>query len=124
MLYMEQSVKERLIHFIKYKGLSQGKFEKMCGMSNAFVNNIRSSIQPEKLLSIAKCFPELNIGWLLIGEEYGGKMLKGESIHQQTTPPGNLPMCAVASAQAVLIANWTDLEPVVEKVVSKVMGGK
>ena len=34
---------------------------------------MRVSIQPDRLKSIAICFPELNTGWLITGE---GEMLK------------------------------------------------
>ena len=72
---METSVKQRLIQFIKYKGIGQGKFEKAVGLSNGFVNNIRVSITPEKLQKIALYYPELNKSWLLTGE---GEMLTNE----------------------------------------------
>lgn len=72
---METSVKQRLIQFIKYKGIGQGKFEKAVGLSNGFVNNIRVSITPEKLQKIAPYYPELNKSWLLTGE---GEMLNNE----------------------------------------------
>jgi phage repressor protein C with HTH and peptisase S24 domain len=72
---METSVKQRLIQFIKYKGIGQGKFEKAVGLSNGFVNNIRVSITPEKLQKIALYYPELNKSWLLTGE---GEMLNNE----------------------------------------------
>lgn len=42
---MEQTVKERLIQFIKYKGLSQRKFEIEVGLSNGYINNIRNGIE-------------------------------------------------------------------------------
>ena len=70
-----EGVKERLISFLKYKGVSQGKFEKSIGTSTGYVTNIRNSIQPDKLGRIATLFPELNIAWLLIGDA-GGNMLK------------------------------------------------
>ncbi|MEG1575063.1 MAG: hypothetical protein RR341_08355, partial [Bacteroidales bacterium] len=38
-----------------------------------YVNAIRVSIQPATLHKIAMCFPELNTGWLMVGE---GEMLK------------------------------------------------
>ena len=69
-----ETVKERLAIFLKKKKISQSKFEKMCGMSNGYVNNMKSSISPEKLSNVARQFPELNIGWLLVGEELGGQM--------------------------------------------------
>lgn len=72
---MNQSIKERIILFLKHLGISQAKFEKRCGLANGYVNNIRKSITPEKLQQIALCFPELNTGWLMTGE---GEMLKGD----------------------------------------------
>ena len=72
---METSVKQRLIGFIKHENLSQKKFETLVGLSNGYVNNIRQSISPEKLQSIALCFPNLSLEWLLTGE---GDMLLGE----------------------------------------------
>lgn len=71
-----ETVKTRLSQFLKYKKLSQSKFEKAIGTSNGYVNSIRSSIQPDKLERMAMLYPELNISWLLIGEKLGGPMLK------------------------------------------------
>lgn len=72
-------VKDRLLEFLQYNGLSQSKFEKKCGLANGYVNNIRRSISPDKLQLIALQFPNLNTGWLLTGE---GEMLKGGTIQQ------------------------------------------
>lgn len=69
---METTVKQRLIQFIKYKGISQRKFENMINVSNGFINNISKSIGAEKLYRIQSIFPELNDAWLLTGE---GNML-------------------------------------------------
>lgn len=74
---MENSVKQRLVNFLKYKRLSQKKFEETVGLSNGYVNNIRQSITPNKLQQIALHFPELNKGWLLTGE---GEMLNGSDV--------------------------------------------
>lgn len=73
-----QTIKERLLFYIKHLGIGQGKFEGMCGLANGYVNNIRKSITPEKLQQIALHNPELNTGWLMTGE---GEMLKS---NQQT----------------------------------------
>ena len=67
------TVKERLKSFIDYKKISVRSFERQCNLSYGYVNNIRVSIQPDKITSIALHFPELNTGWLLTGE---GEMLK------------------------------------------------
>lgn len=71
-----QTVKDRLVAFITYLGVGQGKFEKSCGLANAYVSNIRKSISPEKLQQIAQHYPELNTGWLMTGE---GEMLRYDS---------------------------------------------
>lgn len=78
---METTVKERLIKFINYKGLTINKFEKICGFSTGYIANMRVSIQPSKVQSIAKNFPDANTGWILTGE---GEMLKTEQPEQPT----------------------------------------
>ena len=70
---MEDSVKERLIEFISAQKISVNKFEKECGLSVGYVKNMRKSISPGKLRSIAQSFPDLNPGWLMTGE---GTMLR------------------------------------------------
>ena len=74
---METSVKERLIEFLKYKGLTQSRFEKSIGASNGFVNNISKGIGAEKLQRIICEYPDLNTQWLIFGE---GDMLKGHQV--------------------------------------------
>jgi len=69
----QNSVKNRLLDFLKYKGISQSKFEQQCGISNGYVNNIRKGIKSEMFdKKIAPIFPELSKTWLLLGE---GSML-------------------------------------------------
>lgn len=72
---METSVKQRLINFIEYKGLSIRKFEQNVGVSNGFVNNISKGIGADKLQKILSIYPELNQAWLLTGE---GDMIRGD----------------------------------------------
>lgn len=62
------TVKERLKKFIEFKQISKSEFGRAIGVSSAFVNSIRKSIQPDKVESIALNFPDLNITWLLTGE--------------------------------------------------------
>lgn len=71
---METSVKHRIKQFIEYKGISVREFERVCGLSNGYVNGITQTIMPNKVSAISLHFPELNTGWLLTGE---GEMLKG-----------------------------------------------
>lgn len=78
----ELSIKERLKLYIKEKGLSQSKFEKMANLSNGFVNNISKGIGSEKLQSIFCNFPDLNRDWLLTGE---GSMLTSININLENS---------------------------------------
>lgn len=73
-----ETIKERLILFIRHLNIGQGKFESRCGLANGYVNNIRRSITPEKLQQITRQYPELNSGWLMTGE---GEMLKESAIN-------------------------------------------
>lgn len=69
--------KDRLLLFITYKGIGQGKFEEVCGISNGYVNNNKGSFGASIVNRIHKAFPELNIEWLTTGD---GDMIKdGES---------------------------------------------
>ena len=70
---MESAEKERLKEFLKFKGIGQTKFEAAAGLPRGYVNNIRRSITPEKLLTICLYFPDLNQVWLKTGE---GEMTK------------------------------------------------
>jgi hypothetical protein len=57
---MQDTLKERLIEFIKSQGLSQGKFEKRMNFSNGYVNSISKGIGGDKLQRIIGEFPQLN----------------------------------------------------------------
>ena len=70
--FMEATVKERLIRFIKAEGLSVRRFEMLTGLSNGFVKNMSKGLGADKLRSILQVFPQLNSTWLLTGE---GEML-------------------------------------------------
>ena len=84
---MESAVKQRLIAFINFLGISKNAFEKMCGLSTRYVSNISSSISPLKLKMISLRFPELNTAWLLTGE---GQMIKSNNtINGDITITGN-----------------------------------
>ncbi len=87
-----QSVKERLKSFIDYKKISVRAFEAACGLSYGFVGNMRNSMQPDKIMKIVHCFPELNPGWVMTGE---GDMLKSNYTQQvyggeKITQTGNI----------------------------------
>lgn len=62
------SIKNRLTLFIEYKGISTSEFERICGLSNGFINNTSDNIRSSSIRKILDSFPELNVQWLKIGE--------------------------------------------------------
>ncbi len=80
---MERTVKQRIIEFIKYKGIGQTKFEKAVGLSNGYLNQLRHAPSYEKIQMIIGTFPDLNEVWLLTGE---GEMLKSEAQQSASLP--------------------------------------
>lgn len=80
-----ETVKNRIITYIKLTGISQKKFEETVGISNGYVNNVKASPSSTVLQKIFGAYPELNKDWLLTGE---GPMLTSDlsgSVHQQST---------------------------------------
>lgn len=70
---MSDTIKERLIAYLKYKGVNNSEFGRIIGVSNAYISSIRKSIQPDKVDKISANFPDLNIDWLITGK---GEMLR------------------------------------------------
>ena len=65
---MEETIKERLTAYLRYKGINKSEFGRIIGVSNAYISSIRKSIQPDKAEKIASSFPDLNITWLMTGD--------------------------------------------------------
>lgn len=80
-----ETVKERIIAYIKDMGISQKRFEETVGVSNGYVNNVKASPSSTVLQKIFCAFPDINRDWLLTGE---GPMLVSDlpgSVHQQSS---------------------------------------
>lgn len=109
--------KERLMTFVKSEyDEGQKAFEVRCGLSNGQISKMDNGTSTTTLAKIADVCPQLNLRWLLLGE--------GEMLMNETEPSAFQSVNMVGSAQAVFIANWQGIEPVMEKVVAKVLGGK
>lgn len=65
---METTVKQRLITFIDFLGISSAEFQRNCGLSSGFVNNISKGIGTRALLKIESEYPQLNTRWLITGQ--------------------------------------------------------
>lgn len=87
---MSDTIKERLIAYLRYKGVNNSEFGRIIGVSNAYISSIRKSIQPDKVEKISTNFPDLNMSWLITGD---GEMLKGGGVpasinKEKETRPG------------------------------------
>lgn len=65
---MEDTVKQRLVKYLKYKGIGQNKFEKSAGISNGYISNLKSTPGAGILTKILNSAPDLSQQWLLTGE--------------------------------------------------------
>lgn len=116
-------MKERLLEYLKYRQLGQNAFEDSCGISQGTINKLNHGIRSDKLALIAKACPDLNLRWLLLGE--GSMVLENSNDKESSENHDKIPSVnVIGSAQAVFIANWSGIEPVMEKVVAKILGGK
>lgn len=71
-------IKQRLLRFIEYKGISKYKFYQITGLANGFLDG-GGSIQSDKCEQIASHFPELNVDWLIMGR---GSMMNGAMAYE------------------------------------------
>lgn len=76
----ETTIKDRLKQFIGNQRISVREFERRCGLTNSFVNNIGATIGADKLEKIIQTFPQLDRTWLLTGE---GSMIMTPSMEVQ-----------------------------------------
>lgn len=67
-------IKERLVEYIEFKGITKSYFEKSIKMGNGYISNVKS-IGSDKLEDIINKYSDLNIEWLITGQ---GEMLKTE----------------------------------------------
>lgn len=67
MTYNCESVKDRILRYISYKGLTKKAFEREACLSNGYLNSLREKPSDSKLRGIYKAYPDLNPIWLLSG---------------------------------------------------------
>lgn len=82
---METTVKQRLLLYLKEKGLGQNKFEKIAGISNGYISHLKSSPSSDILMKILNASPDLNREWLMMGV---GDMLLSQDIVPATNDDG------------------------------------
>ena len=63
-----ETVKDRLLQFLKAERISKSEFARRMGLSVAYVGAMRKSLPEEKVARMTELFPALNRDWLLYGE--------------------------------------------------------
>lgn len=74
---MEQTVKERLVNYLKYKRMGQNKFEALCGIARGYISHLKNAPGTEQLMKILNAAPDLNKEWLMTGQ---GEMLNDSNV--------------------------------------------
>ena len=75
------TVKERLLEYLKANRITQAEFGRMMGVSTAYVSTMRESLSLDMQKKVKAAFPDLNMQWLLFGE--GDMIIKGTSNNTQ-----------------------------------------
>jgi SOS-response transcriptional repressor LexA len=78
-----ENIKDRLIKYLSYLSIGQGKFEKATGLGNGFISKIKKDVSTSSIEKIRKTHPDLNINWLLTGV---GEMLN-DTLNNATDNP-------------------------------------
>lgn len=69
-------IKDRLIQFIDFKGITKRQFTQKIDVSHSYIDGLKT-MQSDKISKISEVYPELNINWLLLGK---GEMLNVSEI--------------------------------------------
>lgn len=117
---MEQTVKERLIAYLKNKKIGQNRFEALAGLSNGYISHLVNAPGLDKLTKILNAAPDLNKTWLLAGE---GEMLNSNTDSSAVQIGTNTPDCEDAEViesfpmlpEEVAVNPNTDIEEYIEE---------
>ena len=71
-----RTIRERIVDYLLYKGISRYRFYKDTGLSNGFLDKV-ASINSDNCEKICYCYPDINPEWLLTGM---GEMLKSGEV--------------------------------------------
>lgn len=80
------NTKERIMQLIAELGMTKSEFERVCGLSNGYINSMRNSVGAKGVSLILSKFPQVNKSWLVLGE---GDMFIGENSASQFTEQNN-----------------------------------
>ena len=100
------ALKDRMITFIKAKGLTNSRFENIATLSNGAVSKMGDNTRKSTLDKISKIFPELNLVWLQTGE--------GNMLNDYSEPKANAELLGIAvpaPREATVAVRFFEPEP-------------
>ncbi|WP_172917148.1 S24 family peptidase [Capnocytophaga canis] len=74
-------LKERILYFLDFKGISKYEFYQKTGASNGILSQ-KSGLSEENTLRFLSAYPEVNAEWLLTGR---GNMLKSDNENKESS---------------------------------------
>lgn len=63
-----ETVKDRLLQFLKAERITKAEFARKMGVSEAYVSTMRKSLPEARVAKLIELYPKLNRDWLLYGE--------------------------------------------------------
>lgn len=99
---MNESVKDRILTYLKHINMSKKRFEAVCGFSNGYMDKLRHCPKADKLEIIYQQFPDINRIWLLTGQGGMLQSIDSKSIESNavTFTPDRHVLVPVVSAYA------------------------
>lgn len=90
------TLKDRVKEYCNSKKMPVSKFERLSGLANGYFNRVQHSPSQDKLDSISKNFPDLNINWLITGR--GNMEVDGTQISEMDV---NLDSGAISTGRVI-----------------------
>lgn len=93
-MFTRDSIKGRLLEYCKYINIPISRFEKDAGLANGYFNQVKKQPSLDKLDSIHRAFPDLNLDWLVHGS---GNMLSNsiEKNGSRRVEPHGIPLIPI-----------------------------
>lgn len=78
----KENSKSRFLEFLNRIEVSQYKCAQMCGWASGYLTGLKGDFGADKLATIMRVFPKLNVIWLITGE---GSMFNPEKASESDT---------------------------------------